>query len=39
MQDLFSFEETKNLILSKKPDVIVNAAKAKVGGILVKQYK
>ena len=31
--DLFSFEETKNLILSKKPDVIVNAA-AKVGGIL-----
>ena len=31
--NLFSFEETKNLILSKKPDVIVNAA-AKVGGIL-----
>ena len=31
--DLFSFEETKNLILSKKPDVIVNAV-AKVGGIL-----
>ena len=31
--NLFSFEETKNLILSKKPDVIVNAA-AKVEGYL-----
>ncbi len=31
--DLFSFEETKNLIKLEKPDVIINAA-AKVGGIL-----
>ena len=30
--DLFSLEQTKNLIASKKPDLILNAA-AKVGGI------
>ena len=33
MQTYFHLRKQKNLILSKKPDVIVNAA-AKVGGIL-----